>query len=114
MQVNQSLIMNSVPKECLGAIFGRNGSTIRMIQSETRTKVNICKSDLKIEIFGQPENQKKARFRIKDIIVSRSISVFVLLASTSSLANITGENRILSHCNSYIEIACLHEPSSLF
>ncbi|XP_037935525.1 insulin-like growth factor 2 mRNA-binding protein 1 isoform X2 [Teleopsis dalmanni] len=118
-----------VQSEMVGAIIGRQGSTIRTITQQSRARVdvhrkeNVGSLEKAITIYGNPENCTNACKRILEVMQQEAISTnkgeicLKILAHNNLIGRIIGKNgntikRIMQDTDTKITVSSIDDISS--
>ncbi|XP_017461087.1 PREDICTED: insulin-like growth factor 2 mRNA-binding protein 1, partial [Rhagoletis zephyria] len=118
-----------VQSEMVGAIIGRQGSTIRTITQQSRARVdvhrkeNVGSLEKAITIYGNPENCTNACKRILEVMQQEAISTnkgdicLKILAHNNLIGRIIGKNgntikRIMQETDTKITVSSINDISS--
>ncbi|XP_055842061.1 insulin-like growth factor 2 mRNA-binding protein 1 isoform X2 [Episyrphus balteatus] len=118
-----------VQSEMVGAIIGRQGSTIRTITQQSRARVdvhrkeNVGSVEKAITIYGNPENCTNACKRILEVMQQEAISTnkgeicLKILAHNNLIGRIIGKNgntikRIMQETDTKITVSSINDISS--
>lgn len=118
-----------VQSEMVGAIIGRQGSTIRTITQQSRARVdvhrkeNVGSVEKAITIYGNPENCTNACKRILEVMQQEAVSTnkgeicLKILAHNNLIGRIIGKNgntikRIMQETDTKITVSSINDISS--